>query len=87
MRLTLTIMVYEMECQPPTSQALEIVVNGEPRRAPAGQTVLGLLDELRLDPARVAVELDRRIVKRSEWASMELAQGAKLEIVQFVGGG
>jgi thiamine biosynthesis protein ThiS len=80
-------MVYEMECQPPTGQALEIVVNGEARRAPAGQTILGLLDELRLDPARVAVELDRRIVKRSDWGSLELAQGAKLEIVQFVGGG
>ena len=45
--LTLTIIVYEMECQPPTGQALEIVVNGEARRAPAGQTILGLLDELR----------------------------------------
>jgi sulfur carrier protein len=80
-------MVYEMECQPPGGEALEIVVNGEARRAPVGQTVLSLLEELRLEPDRVAVELDRRIVRRSEWATLELAQGAKLEIVQFVGGG
>ena len=77
-------MVYEMECQP---TAMEIVVNGEPRRAPAGLTILGLLEELRLEPARVAVELDRRIVKQAEWAYRELGPGAKLEIVQFVGGG
>jgi sulfur carrier protein len=80
-------MVYEMGCQPPEGEAFEIVVNGEARRAPSGQTVLSLLEELRLEPDRVAVELDRRIVKRSEWASLELAQGAKLEIVRFVGGG
>jgi thiamine biosynthesis protein ThiS len=59
----------------------------EPRRAEAGQTILNLLEELRLEPARVAVELDRRIVRRAEWDSLKLAPGAKLEIVQFVGGG
>jgi thiamine biosynthesis protein ThiS len=48
---------------------------------------LNLLQDLRLEPERVAVELDRRIVKRSEWASLEIAPGAQLEIVQFVGGG
>jgi thiamine biosynthesis protein ThiS len=80
-------MVYEMGCQPPSGEALEIVVNGETRRAPAGQTVLSLLEQLHLKPERVAVELDRRIVKRSDWATLELAHGARLEIVQFVGGG
>ncbi len=48
---------------------IEIVVNGEARTAPPGQTILGLLRELQLDPARVAVELDRRIVKQPLWAS------------------
>ena len=81
--LSLTIMVYEMECQP----TLEIVVNGEMRSVPAGQTLLSLLRDLRLEPSRVAVELDRRIVKRPEWDALELAAGSKLEIVQFVGGG
>jgi sulfur carrier protein len=66
---------------------MEIIVNGETRRAPAGQTILGLLEDLRLEPSRVAVELDRRIVKRTEWGALELAAGARLEIVQFVGGG
>jgi len=81
--LTLTIIVYEMECQP----TQEIVVNGETRSVPAGHTLLSLLEDLRLEPSRVAVELDRRIVKRADWGGLELAAGAKLEIVQFVGGG
>ena len=66
---------------------IEITVNGEPQNAPQGQTILGLLQQLQLDPARVAVELDRRIVKQPYWPETVLRPGAQLEIVQFVGGG
>jgi len=66
---------------------IDIVVNGQPQSAPEGQTLLGLLVQLQLDPARVAVELDRRIIKQPHWAETVLRAGAQLEIVQFVGGG
>jgi len=66
---------------------IEIVVNGEPRSVPEGQTLLDLLARLQLDPARVAIELDRRIVRKPDWEATVLAPGARLEIVQFVGGG
>ena len=67
--------------------AIEIIVNGEPHTTPEGQTVLGLLAQLNLDPERVAVELDRRIVKQPRWPDTTLEPGAQVEIVQFVGGG
>jgi thiamine biosynthesis protein ThiS len=63
------------------------VINGESRSVPHEQTILQLLETLDLDPARVAVELDRRIVKPPDWPDTALAEGAHLEIVQFVGGG
>jgi len=66
---------------------IEITVNGETRTAPDGLTVLALLEQLQLDPARVAVELDRRIVKAPLWRETPLRAGAQVEIVQFVGGG
>jgi thiamine biosynthesis protein ThiS len=66
---------------------IDIVVNGEPRAATEGQTILDLLYQLDLDPGRVAVELDRRIVKQPLWSETPLRAGAQLEIVQFVGGG
>ena len=66
---------------------MEILVNGQPRQAPEGQTVLGLLERLQLDPARVAVELDGQILKQTHWKEKALRPGARLEIVQFVGGG
>ena len=84
----MTIIVYEMGCQPTDEKALrEIVVNGAGRQVPPGQTLVGLLRDLELEPSRVAVEMDRRIVKRTEWETLELEPGARIEIVQFVGGG
>jgi len=70
-----------------TNAEIQILVNGEPCAAPAGETIGHLLARLELDPARVAVELDRRIVKPHDWAATQIADGARLEIVQFVGGG
>jgi len=66
---------------------IQIVVNGQVRTAPEGQTLLQLLLWLEIDPARVAVELNRSIVRRDNWPTTPVAPGAKLEIVQFVGGG
>jgi thiamine biosynthesis protein ThiS len=66
---------------------IDITLNGETRSAPEGQTILGLLRQLELDPARVAVELDRRIMKQPSWPETVLRPGARIEIVQFVGGG
>ena len=67
--------------------ANSISVNGEQRLAVEGQTILELLGQLQIDPARVAVELDRRIVKQPRWAETIVPAGAEIEIVQFVGGG
>lgn len=66
---------------------IDIMVNGESRSIPPGQSILELLRWLDLDPARVAVELDRRIVKQPRWGETLLEAGARIEIVQFVGGG
>jgi thiamine biosynthesis protein ThiS len=67
--------------------AIEIILNGEPQALPEGRTILDLLRDLNLDPSRVAVELDRQIVKQGQWAEVLLQPGARVEIVQFVGGG
>lgn len=50
-------------------------------------TVLALLCARGLDPARVAVERNGRIVPRAEFGSTDLKEDDRLEIVAFVGGG
>ena len=69
------------------SASISIVVNGEERAIAQGDTIAGLIRSLGLDPERLAVELNRRIIKRAEWSSTILAAGSEVEIVQFVGGG
>jgi len=69
------------------SETIEIVLNGEPKRVPDGLSVWGLLADLGVDPERVAVELNRVIVRQPEWRERMVEGGAAVEIVQFVGGG
>ena len=69
------------------ADSIEISVNGDKTRVPAGRTVAEILDVLGVLPDRVAVELNRNIVRKSEWKDVTVAAGSDLEIVHFVGGG
>jgi thiamine biosynthesis protein ThiS len=69
------------------SSAILISVNGESRETKSGTTVVGLLGELGLDAARVAVERNLEILPRPSWPTTQVAPGDRYEIVQFVGGG
>ncbi len=66
---------------------MEIHVNGEVRTVGEGATVLSLLREFSLPESRVAVERNRSLVRKTEFGSTALAEGDRIEIVTFVGGG
>lgn len=66
---------------------IEIVLNGESRKLIPGTTVAGLIKELGLVPERLAVEYNLHILKKKHWEETALAQGDRIEIVHFVGGG
>jgi thiazole synthase len=63
-----------------------ITLNGAPHRSSAA-TIADLVRELELAPTKVAVERNGAIVPRSTLEDAQLAEGDKLEIVHFVGGG
>lgn len=65
---------------------MRIQVNGEDRQIKAG-TILALVEELGLDVRKVAVERNLEIVPRSLHGATTLAEGDRIELVQFVGGG
>lgn len=54
---------------------------------PPGLSVPALLAHLNIDPSRVAVEINRQIVRKPAWAETQIEDGALVEIVHFVGGG
>ena len=64
-----------------------VTVNGARQNFAVGTTLLGVVQSLGLEPDRVAVELNRAIVKRALWESTSVQPGAEIEIVMFVGGG
>ena len=66
---------------------MTIVINGNPTEITEGSGISDLIKSLGLDAERVAVELNKRIVRRADWASTTISEGDKVEIVHFVGGG
>jgi thiamine biosynthesis protein ThiS len=66
---------------------IEISLNGEKKRIREGLTIAELITSLGLIPERLAVEYNRRILKRAHWQQQALSEGDNLEIVHFVGGG
>ena len=65
---------------------MRIQVNGENLEV-AAATIQALVEELGLDVRKVAVERNLEIVPRSLHATITLAEGDRVELVQFVGGG
>lgn len=66
---------------------MNLFLNGEPASAPDAVTVAAFLESLGMPEKGVAVERNREIVPKSMYATTRLAEGDRIEIVQFVGGG
>ncbi len=64
-----------------------ITLNGEKKEVPSGITVPGLLDFLKVQQQRVAVELNREIVKKDRYGETTIRDGDVLEVVSFMAGG
>lgn len=66
---------------------MRLTVNGEERDIAAASDIAALIDLLGLDTRKVAVERNLSIVPRSLYGETFLAEGDRIEIVHFVGGG
>ncbi len=65
---------------------MNITVNGQPRELAEGTTLRTLVEQSKLQPEKVAIELNRRLA-RSDKYDLPLKDGDEVEIVTFVGGG
>jgi thiamine biosynthesis protein ThiS len=66
---------------------VRVYVNGEPSELSSPLYLSDLIAVLELPAARIAVELNREVVRRGDWLTTELRDDDRLEIVHFVGGG
>jgi sulfur carrier protein len=66
---------------------MHLFINGDEKTFDRPLSLAELVEQLGMKGDRVAVELNREIVARAQWAETKLNDGDRLEIVHFVGGG
>ena len=66
---------------------MTIFINGEARELDGVSTLAGLLDALDLPKQRVAIELNKRVIRKQDWEVTNVNDQDKVEVVHFVGGG
>ena len=65
---------------------MKVLINGQEKEIAADTTLRGLLEGLQLRPEKVAIELNRRLVRTAQY-DQALKHGDQIEVVTFVGGG
>jgi thiamine biosynthesis protein ThiS len=66
---------------------MRLLLNGEERDIAGISSIADLVSALGLDARKVAVERNLEIAPRSTYADTVLADGDRIEIVTFIGGG
>ena len=66
---------------------IKILLNGETREAPGEIDLDHLLELFSLPSQRVAIELNKNVIRRADWPQTVVGDGDRIEVVHFVGGG
>ena len=66
---------------------MRVLVNGDEKDFDTETSLAELVERLDLPALRIAIELNREVVRRSDWGGTMLKDNDRIEIVHFVGGG
>jgi thiamine biosynthesis protein ThiS len=66
---------------------MKVFINGETKEIARELNLSELLKHFSLPQERIAIELNRRVVRKKDWENISIADGDKLEVIHFVGGG
>ncbi len=66
---------------------MKVMVNGETKELAKEINLSELLNHLSMPQERIAVELNKSVVRKKDWATIRVKDADKIEIVHFVGGG
>ena len=67
--------------------SVKILINGEEKDLPGSISVSDLLDRFELPSQRVAIELNKNVIRKRDWSETPVNDGDRIEVVHFVGGG
>ena len=66
---------------------IKINLNGKPLSIPTGTTVFRVIKKIKVQPKKIAIELNREIINKNNIRKIFLKNKDRLEIVHFIGGG
>jgi len=76
-----------MPSQNAVKEKINIRLNGDPHVIEGDVSLTAVIAALKMKPTRIAVELNREVVPKADYASITLREGDELELINFVGGG
>jgi sulfur carrier protein len=66
---------------------MKILINGESKELRQNLNLIELLKHFSLPNERIAVELNREVVRKRDWETTKISEGDQIEVIHFVGGG
>jgi len=66
---------------------MKVIINGEAKEISDELNLSGLLKHFSLPQERIAIELNKQVVRKKDWENITINDGDKLEVIHFVGGG
>jgi thiamine biosynthesis protein ThiS len=66
---------------------MKVLINGESKEITKQVNLIELLEEFSLPSERIAIELNREVVRKKDWENIQIKDADRIEIVHFVGGG
>jgi len=66
---------------------MQVFINGETREIEGEINLNALLKQFSMPEERIAVELNKQVVRKKDWENITVKEADKIEIVHFVGGG
>lgn len=67
--------------------SMNVVINGETKELPDGLSLNQLIEHLSLPARRMAVEVNKQVIRKQDWEKLKISEKDSIEIVHFVGGG
>ena len=66
---------------------MKIIINGETKEIPNEVNIIELLESFSLPKERIAIELNKQVVRKKDWENIKITNADQIEVIHFVGGG
>ncbi len=69
------------------TRKIKIIINGITKEIPNEVNIIELLESFSLPKERIAIELNKQVVRKKDWENIKITDADQIEVIHFVGGG